>query len=192
MTAPYVARDEPDVAHEPEPRPPTGARAKKKNRRRALLGALALLGMVGFAGIVMGRGGAAENSNEAQSSVADRMGALAETEWGTLAKEPTTEPVGAAAAPPGTGTAASEVDESAQSQPEAAAKRERALLRVFADPWGNVWINDEKVGRAPVRRSVRPGTYKVQIGDEYPEEPKYVRVAPGESRKITLRKAEIE
>jgi hypothetical protein len=82
--------------------------------------------------------------------------------------------------------------ESAQFEPEAAAKRERALLRVFADPWGNVWINDEKIGRAPVRRSVRPGTYKVQIGDEYPEEPKYVRLRPGESRKITLRKAEIE
>ena len=66
--------------------------------------------------------------------------------------------------------------------PEARAKPERGLLRVLADPWGNVWINDEKVGRAPVRRSVRPGTYKVQIGDEYPEEPKYVKVAPGEQQ----------
>ena len=82
--------------------------------------------------------------------------------------------------------------ESAQLEGEAASKRERALLRVFADPWGNVWINDEKVGRAPLRRSVRPGSYKIQIGDEYPEEPKYVRVRAGESRKITLRKAEIE
>ena len=78
------------------------------------------------------------------------------------------------------------------SEPEARTKPERALLRVLADPWGNVWIDDEKVGRAPVRRSVRPGTHKVQIGDEYPEEPKYVKVAPGESRKITLQKAEVE
>ncbi|MBT8464890.1 MAG: protein kinase [Deltaproteobacteria bacterium] len=192
MTAPHVAPDEHDVAHEPEPLQPTGVRAKKKSRRRVLLGALALLGMVGLAGIVLGRGGAAENGNEAQSRVADPMGALAEPEGGTLSEEPTTESVGAAAATPDAGTATPEVDESAQSQPQAAAKRERALLRVFADPWGNVWINDEKVGRAPVRRSVRPGTYKVQIGDEYPEEPKYVKVAPGESRKITLRKAEIE
>ena len=192
MTAPHVAPDGIEVANNPEPLQPTGVRPKKKSRRRVLLGALALLAVVGFAGIVMGRGGAAENANEAQSRVADHMGALAEPEWGALAEEPTTEPVGAAAAAPGPRTAASEVDESAQSQPEAVAKRERALLRVFADPWGNVWINDEKVGRAPVRRSVRPGTYKVQIGDEYPEEPKYVKLAPGESRKITLRKAEVE
>ena len=167
-----------EVAPKSEPRPPTSARPKKERRRRALFGALALLAMAGFAGIVMGRGAAADN-------------ALAKLEPDTFAREPTTKTVESAASAPVPGSAKPEV-ESAQLEPEAAAKRERALLRVFADPWGNVWINDEKIGRAPVRRSVRPGTYKVQIGDEYPEEPKYVRLRPGESRKITLRKAEIE
>ena len=139
----------------------------------------------------MGRGGAADNAQEEESGVAVHLEALGKLERDTFTKEPTTEaaePVVAASVPE---TAEPKL-ESAQLETDAAAKRERALLRVFADPWGNVWINDEKIGRAPVRRSVRPGTYKVQIGDEYPEEPKYVRLRPGESRKITLRKAEIE
>jgi hypothetical protein len=180
-----------DVAHKPEPRPPASARPKKGRRRRALFGALALIGMAAFAGIMIGRGGAADNAQEEESGVAVHLEALGKLEPDAFAREPTTKAVEPAASAPVPGSAKREV-ESAQLGPEAAAKRERALLRVFADPWGNVWINDEKIGRAPVRRSVRPGTYKVQIGDEYPEEPKYVRLRPGESRKITLRKAEIE
>jgi hypothetical protein len=107
------------------------------------------------------------------------------------AEEPPTE-AAAADAVPGSKAATPDLEEGRGSPPEARTKPQRSLLRVLADPWGNVWINDEKVGRAPVSRSVRPGTYKVQIGDEYPEAPAYVKVAPGESRKITLRKAEIE
>ena len=181
-----------EVASPPVPRPPTSARPEKGRRRRALFGALALLGMVGLAGIVMGRGGAADKAQEVESGVAVHMEALGEPERDTSAEEPTTGAVERVATAPVPQTTAPDVEESLQIEAEAASKRERALLRVFADPWGNVWINDEKIGRAPVSRSLRPGTYKVQIGDEYPEEPKYVRIAPGESRKITLRKAEIE
>jgi serine/threonine-protein kinase len=181
-----------EVASPPVPRPPTSARPEKGRRRRALFGALALLGIVGLAGIVMGRGGAADKAQEVESGVAVHMEALGEPERDTSAEEPTTEAVERVATAPVPQTTAPDVEESLQIEAEAASKRERALLRVFADPWGNVWINDEKVGRAPLRRSVRPGSYKIQIGDEYPEEPKYVRVRAGESRKITLRKAEIE
>ncbi|NNE18549.1 MAG: serine/threonine protein kinase [Myxococcales bacterium] len=181
-----------DVANQSEPRPQPSPRAEKNSRRKTLLGALAVLGMVGLAGIMMGRGGAADNAQEVENGVAVRTEVLGEPERNAPPEEPTTKAVGAVMAAPVPQTAAPGVEESPQTEPQAAAKRERALLRVFANPWGNVWINDEKIGRAPVRRSVRPGTYKVQIGDEYPEEPKYVKVRAGESRKITLRKAEIE
>jgi len=184
------------LARKPEPGPTMDAPPKKKRRPMALLGALALLSMVVLAGIMMERGSAIKELNEVTS---DRTEVSAERERGVAAGEPR-EPSGVGLvaidlAEPTTeaaGAATPEVDESVGRAPEARAKPERGLLRVLADPWGNVWINDEKVGRAPVRRSVRPGTYKVQIGDEYPEEPKYVKVAPGEHRKITLRKAEIE
>jgi serine/threonine-protein kinase len=188
--------DEHDVARELEPPPPTGARPRKKSRRMALLAALALLGIVGLAGIVMGRAGGVEDVNEVERRALDRIGALAVPSVAApqppaeeqVEKEPASEPAGAAAVP----AFEAMTPDGPGSAPEVRTKPERALLRVLADPWGNVWIDDEKVGRAPVRRSVRPGTHKVQIGDEYPEEPKYVKVAPGESRMITLRKAGVE
>jgi serine/threonine protein kinase len=200
-TAAYVTPDAHDVAHKPEPRPPTSARSKKKSRRMALLGALALASVVGLAGIVMGRGSAIGDLKEVAS---ERTGALVESQQGALPAPPEEQAgtefgrVDLAKPPTQTARAAKlktttpEAEDSLGSAPEARTKPERALLRVLADPWGNVWIDDEKVGRAPVRRLVRPGTHKVQIGDEYPETPKYVKVGPGESRKITLRKAEIE
>jgi serine/threonine-protein kinase len=196
-----------DVSRDAEPASPTSARPKKKSRRMALLGALALVSLVGLAGIVMARGGGPENLNEVDGRAADRTGMLAASGQGALptrseeqaetavgrvdAEEPPTEAAGAGAVP-GSKAATPELEEGLDSPAEARTKPQRSLLRVLADPWGNVWINDEKVGRAPVSRSVRPGTYKVQIGDEYPEAPAYVKVEPGESRKITLRKAEIE
>ena len=192
-----------EVAHEPEPSPPAVVRHQKKSRSR-LLAAVALISMVGLAGIVMGRAGGVEDLSEVERRASDRIGASAEPSKAAphapankqVAKEleragraePVSEPAGAAAVR----AFETMTSDGPGSAPEARTKPERALLRVLADPWGNVWIDDEKVGRAPVRRSVRPGTHKVQIGDEYPEEPKYVKVAPGESRKITLRKAEVE
>jgi serine/threonine-protein kinase len=203
MTAPHVGADEIEVANNPEPSPPAGVRPQKKSRPR-LLAAVALITMVGLAGIVMGRAGGVEDVSEVERRASDRIGASAEFSEAAphapaneqVAKE--FEPAGPAeqvsepaqaAAVRALGTVASD---GPGSVPEARTRPERALLRVLADPWGNVWIDDEKVGRAPVRRSVRPGTHKVQIGDEYPEEPKYVKVGPGESRKITLQKAEVE
>ena len=206
-TAAQVAPDARDVEHKPEPSPRTGTRRKKRRRRMVLLGAVALVSMVGLAGIVMGRGGAIEKPNEVDGRTPDHTGALAAPERGALSAQPeeqvgtefgrvdvakpTTAPAGVAAVT-GLVVGTPEAGDSLGSAPEVRTKPERALLRVLADPWGNVWIDDQKVGRAPVRRSVRPGTHKVQIGDEYPEAPKYVKVGPGESRKITLRKAEIE
>jgi serine/threonine-protein kinase len=193
-----------DVAQSEEPRPSTVAQSRKRGRSAALLGALALVSMVGVAGFVASPWGAA-NPNQVDRRAADGSALSVDPERDALATQfeehegsgllpvdppkPVTERTGTA---PGSAATRPPPEESGRSPAKARAKPERALLRVFADPWGNVWINDEKVGRAPVRRSVRPGTYKVQIGGEYPEEPKYVKVVPGEHRKITLRKAEIE
>jgi serine/threonine-protein kinase len=202
MTAPHVAADKIDVANNPEPSPPAAGRPQKKRRRR-LLAAVALIGMVGLAGIVMGRAGGVEDVSEVERRAPDRIGASAEPS-GPAPHAPANERVAMEAEPSGPAEPVSEpaqaaavralgtVSDGPGSVPEARTRPERALLRVLADPWGNVWIDDEKVGRAPVRRSVRPGTHKVQIGDEYPEKPKYVKVGPGESRKITLQKAEVE
>ena len=75
--AAQVVLDGHEVAHKPEPSPPAGARPKKKSRRR-LLAAVALISMVGLAGIVMGRAGGVEDVNEVERRAPDRIGALAE------------------------------------------------------------------------------------------------------------------
>jgi len=176
----------------------------RKRRRSAFLGALAFVILIGVAAFAVAPWGAA-NPSQNNRRAAERSAASAALDHGVLTtqveedggeKFATIDPPKPVTAATGTvpesAATAPTSEESRRSQPKARTKPERALLRVFADPWGNVWINDEKVGRAPIRRSVRPGTYKVQIGDEYPEEPRYVKVDPGDSRKVTLRKAEIE
>jgi serine/threonine-protein kinase len=202
-TAAEISPGVQDAHQDDQTRPATTARPMHKRRRNAFLGALALLTSIGVATFAMAPWEAA-NPGQNDRRAADRGPVSAAPDHGALAAQVeedegkelrtdlskhVTQATGTATEPAATPPTS---EESRRSQPKARAKPERALLRVFADPWGNVWINDEKVGRAPIRRSVRPGTYKVQIGDEYPEEPRYVKVAPGDSRKITLRKAEIE
>ena len=203
-TAEEISAGVQDIAQGDESRAATIAQPRQERPRRAFLSALALVTLIGAAAFAMAPWGAA-NPSQDDRRVADRSAASAAPDRGVLTTQveedegkelATIDPSKSAAETIGTAPESAATrptpEESKRSEPEARAKAERALLRVFADPWGNVWINDEKVGRAPIRRSVRPGTYKVQIGDEYPEEPRYVKVGAGDNRKITLRKAEIE
>ena len=56
----------------------------------------------------------------------------------------------------------------------------RGRLVVYAEPWGNVWIDGKPVGRSPFRERLKPGLYTVQVGDTYPEAPKRVRISLGQ------------
>ena len=62
-------------------------------------------------------------------------------------------------------------------------------LVVYAEPWGNVWINGKPVGRSPLRERLEPGVYKVQVGDTYPEEPQRIRVSSGKTREVLIKRA---
>ena len=61
-------------------------------------------------------------------------------------------------------------------------------LVVYAEPWGNVWINGEQVGRSPFRERFKPGLYTVQVGDTYPEAKKRVRISPGKTREVLIQR----
>jgi len=61
-------------------------------------------------------------------------------------------------------------------------------LVVYAEPWGNVWIDGEPVGRSPFRERLKPGLYTVQVGDTYPEGPKRVRISSGKTREVLIRR----
>ena len=145
--AAQVVPDGHEVAHNPEPSPPAGGRPKKKSRRR-LLAAVALISMVGLAGIVMGRGGGVEDVNEVERRAPDRIGALAEPAGVApqppaeeqVAKElepaepaePASEPAGAAAAP----AVETMTPDGPGSAPEAAHKTRTRALASLGGPVG--------------------------------------------------------
>jgi serine/threonine protein kinase len=68
----------------------------------------------------------------------------------------------------------------------------RGRLVVYAEPWGNVWINGKQVGRSPFRERLKPGLYTVQVGDTYPEEPQRIRVSSGKTREVLIRRAALQ
>jgi serine/threonine protein kinase len=56
----------------------------------------------------------------------------------------------------------------------------KATLTVKVFPWGNVWVNDKPMGRAPLaNRKLAPGRYKVSVGREKPEKTRTVKLRPG-------------
>jgi serine/threonine protein kinase len=68
----------------------------------------------------------------------------------------------------------------------------RGRLVIYAEPWGNVWIDGKQVGRSPFRERLKPGLYKVQVGDTYPEEPQRIRVSSGKTREVLIRRAALQ
>ena len=76
----------------------------------------------------------------------------------------------------------------APSSPVAPERTARGRLVVYAEPWGNVWIDGKPVGRSPFRERLKPGLYTVQVGDTYPEAPKRVRVSSGRTREVMMRR----
>jgi hypothetical protein len=56
----------------------------------------------------------------------------------------------------------------------------KATLTVKVFPWGNVWVNDKLMGRAPLaNRKLAPGRYKVSVGRQKPEKTRTVKLRPG-------------
>ncbi len=56
----------------------------------------------------------------------------------------------------------------------------KATLTVKVFPWGNVWVNDKPMGRAPLaNRKMAPGRYKVSVGRQKPEKTRTVKLRPG-------------
>jgi len=62
----------------------------------------------------------------------------------------------------------------------------KGWLRVVVHPWGNVWIDDVWMGRAPVKARVTRGRHVVQAGRDLPSKTRIVRVAPGARQEIEI------
>jgi hypothetical protein len=56
---------------------------------------------------------------------------------------------------------------------------------VVVFPWGEVWINGEAKGSAPLKnQSLKPGRYKVTAGQGTAAKTRVVRLAPGEEKTL--------
>jgi hypothetical protein len=111
-------------------------------------------------------------AEQTREAAGDGTTAQAPTPEWSVAEEAERQPSGAPQAPQ-------------DERPEPLA---RGRLVVYAEPWGNVWINGEQVGRSPFRERFKPGLYTVQVGDTYPEAKKRVRISPGKTREVLIQR----
>ncbi len=68
----------------------------------------------------------------------------------------------------------------------AASKANRGWLNVVVEPWGNVWIDDVWMGRAPVEARLKKGRHVVKVGRDLPTKTKVVRVEAGARKEVEL------
>ena len=67
----------------------------------------------------------------------------------------------------------------------AVARREPAKLSIVVFPWGNVWVNGERLGAAPIRnKTMKPGRYTIGVGENGPSKSRTVRLKPGDRRTV--------
>lgn len=60
-----------------------------------------------------------------------------------------------------------------------------ARLTVIVFPWGNVWIDGKLRGAAPLKNEVmKPGRYKVSVGQDAPFKSQSIRLRPGQRRTL--------
>jgi serine/threonine protein kinase len=73
-----------------------------------------------------------------------------------------------------------------QPKPEPEVKRPgRLTITVF--PWGNIWINGQPWGAAPLTNEpLPPGTYKISVGQRSPTKTQTVQVKPGQLRTVSF------
>lgn len=59
----------------------------------------------------------------------------------------------------------------------------RLTITIF--PWGNIWINGQPWGAAPLTNEpLPPGTYKISVGQDSPTKTRIVRLKPGQRRAV--------
>jgi serine/threonine protein kinase len=90
-------------------------------------------------------------------------------------------------APPGTPTPSELAIDEAPARAPVRARASKGWLHVVVEPWGNVWIDDVWMGRAPVKARLPKGRHVVKVGRELPTKTRVVRVEAGARKEVELR-----
>lgn len=154
---------------------PLATRSPARRSRRAIwISALALTAAcVASAAIWLGAGSVMPSATEAT--------ALQNPSPGEPSKKPLPAPVDVVPAQGATPAATT-----APAKRTIPPRSKKGWLHVVVQPWGNVWIDDVWMGRAPVEARVSKGRHVVKVGRELPTETRVVRVEAGARKEVEL------
>jgi hypothetical protein len=175
------------LASDPAGPLPAGREPRKPSKGRKL--ALLMTGVLMTGGIIAGTIGAMQYMRP-RSDVAAPTPSAPAAQPAVVEQVTATQPataVGDAENPSSTDAAVVAKPEPPKPPPEdpKPVVVQRASLTVTAFPWGNVWVNDKPMGRAPLtNKKVAPGNYKVSAGRKKPEKTRTVKLRPGQREVI--------
>jgi len=139
----------------------------------------ALLAAGGVAGVVMTLW--PEDAPPRETVEVPTTTAVSEAEPSTDIGEPSAEPV----PEPELVAEQAKTSEGPTAEPQEPAPSPRAHLTVVVFPFGDVWINGVKKGTAPLKNQpLKPGVYKVSVGQGSPSRSRTVRLRPGERESL--------
>jgi serine/threonine protein kinase len=72
----------------------------------------------------------------------------------------------------------------------ASAGRTGAELRIYVQPFGEVWIDGKRAGQSPVSVKLPPGEHEIGVGDARIEQRRNVALKPGETQSVEIRRKE--
>jgi hypothetical protein len=68
------------------------------------------------------------------------------------------------------------------------AARTVAELRIYVQPFGEVWIDGKRAGQSPVSVKLPPGEHEIGVGDARIEQRRNVALKPGETQSVEIRR----
>ena len=77
-------------------------------------------------------------------------------------------------------------DSETEVEPNAPERAAKGWVHIVVQPWGNVWIDGDYMGRAPVKARLTKGKHVVEVGRDLPSQRRVVRVQPGARKEIEL------
>jgi hypothetical protein len=155
------------------PAPNVGSRSV---RGRSVLAAALALGLAGAAiGLVWTKRGSTPREGTPSSAL------------GEAPPEAPSPTPSQGALPPSPPTASKPAIDEAPARAPARTRASKGWLHVVVEPWGNVWIDDVWMGRAPVKARLPKGRHVVKVGRELPTKTRVVRVEAGARKEVELR-----
>ncbi|MEM7435378.1 MAG: serine/threonine-protein kinase [Myxococcota bacterium] len=181
------------------PAAPKEARVNRSSRIAFILGVVLAVAGAGAAGVAFWFGDRAEDAatpavqprqrlevpvpigNLVDAKVDEAQGAKSASETPERETKPVTDDSSPAVVEPQPEEESEKVAKANEETPKKAVPVRPARLTVSVFPWGYVWIDGKRKGRAPIKDlTLKPGKHKISAGKETPTVTKSIRLRPGQ------------